>query len=405
MKKIVLDNGVRLLYKFRDIEHTSFCISLEGGANSESENEIGMAHALEHILFKGTKDLREDEINEKLDELFGFNNAMTNFPYVIYYGTTTKEDFKKGFDLYSDIILNSAFLDEGFKEEINVIKQESDEWKEDLEQHVEDIALNNGLPKERIGNLIIGEKNHIEKITVEALKKFYEKNYVSENMVISVVTSLKIDEVKSIVENKFNMKRKAKNKKDNILKNRELNYGTFERKIEGHNGSKICYLFDINDLSMEEVTALRIFNLWFGEGVSSILYDEIRTKNGLAYEVYSEVKYEKGIRLFKIYVGTSKEKEKKAIEIIENSLNKAKDIKNILNEESIKKLVKRYKLKNSLDLEKSIVVANRMAIYETMFNKSEYIFDELKLIEGLTLDNIEKVVNKVLNNKVIQIFK
>ncbi|WP_300349284.1 pitrilysin family protein [Clostridium sp.] len=403
MKKIVLDNGVRLLYKFRDIEHTSFCISLEGGANSESENEIGMAHALEHVLFKGTKDLREDEINEKLDELFGFNNAMTNFPYVIYYGTTTKEDFKEGFNLYSDIILNSAFVDQGFKEEINVIKQESDEWKEDLEQHVEDIALNNGFSKERIGNLIIGEKNHIEKITLEGLKRFYEKNYVSENMVISVVTSLKIEEIKSIVENKFNMKRIAKNKEDNNLKNRKLNYGTFERKIEGHNGSKICYLFDINNLSMEEVTALRIFNLWFGEGVSSILYDEIRTKNGLAYEVYSEVKYEKGIRLFKIYVGTSKEKEKKAIEIIENSLNKAKDIKNILNEESIKKLVKRYKLKNSLDLEKSIVVANRMAIYETMFNRGEYIFDELKLIEGLTLDNIEKVVNKVLKNKVIQI--
>ncbi len=83
---------------------------------------------------------------------------MTNFPYVIYYGTTAKEDFEEGFSLYADIVLNSDLQEVGFSEELNVIKQESDEWKEDLEQHVEDLALMNGLPDERIANLIIGEK-------------------------------------------------------------------------------------------------------------------------------------------------------------------------------------------------------------------------------------------------------
>ena len=68
MQKIILNNGVRLLYKFKDIEHTSFCISLESGANAENKDEIGMAHALEHILFKGNEKLKEDEINEKLDD-------------------------------------------------------------------------------------------------------------------------------------------------------------------------------------------------------------------------------------------------------------------------------------------------------------------------------------------------
>ncbi len=68
---------------------------------------------------------------------------------------------KKDFSLYADIVLNSDLEEFGFSEELNVIKQESDEWKEDLEQHVEDLALMNGLPDERIGNLIIGEKKII----------------------------------------------------------------------------------------------------------------------------------------------------------------------------------------------------------------------------------------------------
>ena len=81
MQKIVLNNGVRLLYKFKDIEHTSFCISLESGANAENKDEIGMAHALEHILFKGNEKLKEDEINEKLDDLFGFNICRYSFKF------------------------------------------------------------------------------------------------------------------------------------------------------------------------------------------------------------------------------------------------------------------------------------------------------------------------------------
>lgn len=401
MKRITLDNGVRLLYKFKDIEHTSFCISLESGANSESEYEVGMAHALEHILFKGTKELKEEEINEKLDDLFGFNNAMTNFPYVIYYGTTAKEDFEEGFSLYSDIVLHPAFEKSGFSEELGVIKQESDEWKEDLEQHVEDIALMNGLSKERIGNLIIGEKEHIEAISLQKLKDFYDRNYVSENMVVSVVTPLPIEKVKEIVEKNF-----SKAKEGNALKKytkRNMECGIFTKKIEGNSGSKICCLFDINELSIEEVTLLKIFNLWFGEGVSSVLYDEIRTKNGLAYEVYSEVKYEKGIRLFKIYLGTSKDKEKEALELIKKCIAKAKDIESYLGEKDLNKLIKRFKLKNSLDLEKSIVMANRMAIYETMFNEGDYIFKELSLVEDLNLKDMKNLIERVLKNFIVQI--
>lgn len=401
MEKLILDNGIRLLYKFKEIEHTSFCISLESGANAEKENEVGIAHALEHVLFKGTKRLNEDEINEKLDSLFGFNNAMTNFPYVIYYGTTTKEDFEEGFSLYSDIVLNYAFEEIGLSEELNVIKQESDEWKEDLEQYVEDIALMNGLSSERIGNLIIGERNHIDSIDYTKLKEFYERNYISNNMVISVVTSLPLEYIKKIVEKNFNGVKKGELLSKSLERN--INYGTFSKKISGNNGSKICCLFDISSLNLEEITALRVFNLWFGEGVSSILYDEIRTKNGLAYEVYSEVKYEKGISLFKIYLGTSKENEIKALELIEKCIIKAKNIENYLDEDGLKKLIKRFRLKNSLDLEKSIVVANRMAIYESMFNKGDYIFEELNLVENIKLKYINKLIKKVLKESIVQI--
>lgn len=401
MEKIVLKNGVRLLYKFKDIEHTSFCISLESGANAESKEEIGMAHALEHMLFKGNCNLKEDYINKKLDDLFGFNNAMTNFPYVIYYGTTAKEDFEEGFSLYSDIVLNSDIQEEGLLEELSVIKRECDEWKEDLEQYVEDLALENALPGERIGNLIIGEKHNIDSISFKGLKDFYNRNYLSENMVISVVSSLSIERVKDIVEKNFNRAKSGKISRNSLV--RDFKGGIFSKNIEGNKGSKICCLFDISSLSMEEISLLKVFNLWFGEGVSSILYDEIRTKKGLAYEVYSQVKYEKGIGLFKIYVGTSKEGEEEVLGLIENCILKAINIDEFLKEEDLTSLIKRFRLKTSLELEKSIVLANRIAIYETMFNKGEYIFKELNLVENIKLGDIKSLVRKVFKKSMVQI--
>lgn len=402
MKKLVLDNGVRLLYKYREGNHSSFSIALEAGANSEGKDSIGVAHALEHIMFKGTENYNEDEINNKLDELFGFNNAMTNFPYVVYYGTTSNEDFYEGFKLYSALVLKPTLSDYGFEEEMNVIKQESAEWKEDLEQYCEDLLLFNGFPKERIKEIIIGEKHNLDKITLEHIQEFYKKVYVPNNIVVSVITSLDFEYVKDRINELFG----GIEGNINALKeesHRKINSGTFIKEVEGNGGCKIAYGFDISKLSLRELTGLKLFNLWFGEGVSSILYDEIRTKAGLAYEVYSTVKGEKGIKIFKIGVSTSKESLERTLKIIDDCIVKAINIDKHINEDDIKKLNKRFKLKTSLDLERSIVLANRMAVYEVMYKDGGHVFNELNMVYDFTVGEVKKIANKVFSNAIIQV--
>ncbi len=406
MKKEILKNKIKFLYKYREGSHTSFSIALEAGANSENKDEIGVAHALEHMIFKGTSTLTEDEINKKLDELFGINNAMTNFPYVIYYGTLSNDDFRDGFSLYSNMLTNEKISDYGFKEELSVIKQESVEWGEDLEQLSEDLMFYNGFEDERINKIIIGDKEDIEKITIEDLRNFYKKFYRGENLVVSVVTSLKYNYVKNIIEKELfsinaSLDRKIKNNRLN--KDRIINSGIFKDFAKGNNGCKISYGFDISHLNLREITALKLFNLWFGEGVSSILYDSVRTKMGLAYEVYSSVKWEKGIEVFKIALNTDKNSYEKALAIVDDCIENSKNLDKILTNDDLEKLIKRFKLKVSLELEKSIVLANRMAIYEILHNDGNIVFNELNMIYNYTVEEIKEVVNKVLKNPVIQV--
>ena len=116
------------------------------------------------MLYKGTKTRSEEEINRLSDEIFGFSNAMTNYPYVIYYGTTLAGNLDKGLELYSDIIQNPALGEAGFRCEMNVISEELREWADDLTQLCEDKLFGNCFKSRRLRERIIGTMESIQKL-------------------------------------------------------------------------------------------------------------------------------------------------------------------------------------------------------------------------------------------------
>ena len=409
MKKIMFKNGIKLLYKKAENNLTSFTIGFNAGANREENEQLGIAHVVEHMLFKGTISRTEYEINKSCDETFGFCNAMTNYPYVVYYGTTLDEDFEKGFEIYADILLRPSFPKCGFKEEIEVISAELKEWKDDLYQFCEDSMLYNGFKKQRIKNLIIGTEESIRSITIKQIKDFYEKYYTSDNCVISVISSMSFNSVSEIVEKYFcDFKPKLDSENQQIKDNREYIYennkpGTYFQYRDDMQGAKIQYCFPVHDLNPREISALKLFNLVFGEGTSSILYDEIRTKRGLVYDIGSKIKNETGIKLFTISLGTSYENVKKTIEIINNEIEKVKELRNFFDEKCIFKLCKSYKLRRMLALEKSIQTSMSLCVYEIMYYDGLEIFSEFEQMENIVDEEIMRVVNKVLVNATIQV--
>lgn len=405
MKKFILDNGIKIIYKKNENNITSFTIAVNAGAIVEDSNEYGISHAVEHMVFKGTKNRTEIEINRECDNIFGFHNAMTNYPYVVYYGTCLNEDFEKGIDVYSDIVLNPSFDEKNFEEEISVICEELKEWKDDTSQYCEDKLFLNGFNNRRIKELIIGNENSIKNFTIKDLKDFYQKHYKSENMIISVVSSLDFDKVVSIIKKYFNIE---SNKNDEIDKKvslyEENKSGIFVENKEGINSCKIQYVFPIHELNNREITLLRIFNSYFGEGTSSILYDEVRTKKGLVYDINARLKNELGIKLYTINLGTSHENIDTAIEIINKEIEKVKSISNVFDEEKINSIIKTCKLKRILGLEKSITMSFNIATYELMYGDCNILFEEFN-IDNVTEEEILNVVNKVLKNPSIQIIK
>lgn len=403
MEKYTLKNGIKLIYEYRAADITSFCIGFNAGALEERDKfKLGTAHAVEHMISKGTKNRTEKEINELCDEIFGFENAMTNFPYVVYYGTLLSQDFERGFELYSDMILNATFPEQGFKEEMNIILEELKEWKDDVYQYCEDSLLSNAFNKKRIKDLIIGTEESVKAITLEDIKNFYDRYYAPENCVISVCSSLTIEDVIFVVEKYF--KDWGKSFCGIEEYEREFNqYETFTEKISNIKGAKLQYLFNIDYLDEEEIKALSVFNAAFGEGTSSILFDEIRTKNGLAYDVGSFIKNERGIKFFTINIATSEKNIDRTLSIVDDSIYKIKNSIGYFNEKKINSLCRGIKLKRQLKLEKSIQLCKELTTYELMYGEAKNVYDEAAELHYINEEKILKVINKVLNKPTIQI--
>ncbi len=408
MKKIKLSNGIKLIYEKVPGDITSFTIGFEAGANVENKNNLGIAHATEHMVFKGTKTKSEKEINDLCNEYLGFHNAMTNYPYVVYYGSCLKEDFVPGFGLYFDIVFNPIFKEDGFKEEISVILEELKEWSDDVVQHCEDMLFFNAFEERRIKELIIGTESTIKALTLEDLKSFHQGYYTPDNCAISVVTCLELAQIEEIIENEIAKIHWSNNKiekvEPTILYENPKNQ-IFEEENLTINGCKVQYIFPIHDLSEKEITMLQLFNEYFASGTSSILYDEIRTKRGLVYDIQGRVKSEKGIKLYTITLSTSKESLNEVKAIIEENINTVKASTSIFSEEFFKKYSKNQNRKRMLALEKSIVMSMHMAVYEIIHSGAELLLNEFNSLSNCSHEEMSDVLNKVFAHQGIGIIK
>lgn len=400
--EVLLNNGIKLIYKKTMSKLTSLSISVDAGACKE-KMLMGLAHATEHMVYKGTKKRSENEINKELSSIFGFQNAMTNYPYVIYYGTMLGEDFENAIELFSDIIINPTFKEEGFKEEMDVIKEELREWDEELEQFCEDKLFLNSFEKRRIKYPIIGRIDDLEKITLNDIKDFYNENYIPQNVSIAVVSSLDFELIKNTVEKYFETWESSNTPSQKEIIYDKNNFGVYRNIKEGTNGCKVEIIFPIDTLNINEMKAFKIFNEYFGEGVNSVLFDVLRTKNGLVYDVLTKIAYEKYIKLYKINFSTSKDKLDKVLELIEEAINKVLDNKVIIKNEEKNSYIKSIKLKRLFREEQNIILAKELSTYSTMFGNYKIYDEELDNLEGIIGEDILNSAKKVLINKSIEI--
>ena len=191
-----LSNGLRVIHKQvnRPIAHCGILINAV--TRDELENEQGIAHFIEHAIFKGTKKRKAYHILNRLDSVGGEIDAYTTKENTCIYSSFLTEYYDRAIDLISDILLNSQFPEREIEKEKEVVLDEINVYLDSPSEQIYDDLEAQVFENHPLGNPILGTVESVKGFTKKDIEGFIDRNYFAENMVFSSVGNISINKLK-----------------------------------------------------------------------------------------------------------------------------------------------------------------------------------------------------------------
>ena len=402
-KQTELSNGIKLITIKKDSQIAAVHVGINIGSLFEEKKEKGIAHFIEHMLFKGTLSRNNEKLNNDLENLGGEYNAYTDFNCTVYSATILGEELENGVTLLGDMLLNSIFPIEEIEKERGVILSEIRTSKDDIEdlsfKRVNEIAFKNSPLREDT----IGTENIIKKVKRKQLVDFYNKYYLPNNAFISIVSPFEHEDIINMVNKHFgNWMKKEFEKKEIMYEHHQfVKEISYKKEIEQ---STILYLYTFNGLTKEEELALRILNHKFGESSNSILFRELREQRGLSYDVYTHLDTSYNVKTLYIYTAVSEENVDEAIDVIDTAIRDIENEKIVFDDSTITLMKKVFKTAIASTLEDSTDLGNYV-IHQAMDNEDIYEFvSDMKNLGNVKSKDLYNISRKVLQKPTIHIF-
>lgn len=394
VKNIDLDCGSKLLYCKRDGYFSYIKFHFNVGSDDEDDNIRGVAHLLEHMMFNGSNKYTKLELSEKIEECGGNINACTSEFYTKYYGNVLSEYTGKLFDILSSMCFEPLLDEDDFENEKNIVIQELHDRNDDIWSYTYDSYFYKffGIFP------TVGIEDVINKITYDDFIDFYKKYYNFNNLIISIVTPLDVDNVKDIVNNILNKYSNivgcvnSKQYKLNILNTdyNETQYGLEQVKML----TGFLIPPNLNDYS-------DIYTQILGGGSSSRLFKNIREDKKLCYQVFSYA-YNLEVENY-IGIGISYNDIDKSNEILQYIRNEISNMSNISFEEFERAKFACISNICHVDEDKDMLCDDIIIRYKNGISLSTE--DRIKEIENITLEDFNDFISNYCIDKQLYTYK
>ena len=390
MKKYTLENGLTLIYDRKPTKSAAIEILVKVGSNYESESLLGISHFLEHMIFEGTKKRKTSrDISNEIEKLGGEINAYTTTDRTAFFIKILNKHFERSLDILSDVLQNSVFDSKVIEKERKVILKEID-MVNDQPRFFQWILFQKNLVKRHPAkNPTYGTIGTMRKISRDDLLSHYKKYYAPNNMIISIVGNVK--NIKKKIEKKFrnfNSRSIPKYKKVFEFDNKSRSV-VFKKKL---NNSYMVLGYKTQPRVSKESFVLDLVLGVLGRGQSGRIFDEVRNKRGLAYEVGVNHEASVDYGYFAIYLNTDKKNIRKIKKIILKEFEKLKNISDKELNESKTFVEGQFLMEN----EDNFHLADKMAFWE-LIKDACFVKKYVKEIKKITKQDIAGVVNKYLN--------
>lgn len=373
---------------------TSAGLFVDVGTRDEPENLIGATHFVEHLVFKGTKRRSALEIAESLEIVGGDLNAYTTRELTCFHTHSLKEDLNLSVDILCDLVTEATFDPEEFEKERQVILQEIDMSKDDLEEYILDVFFEKAFKGHPLSRPITGTKESLAPMTRDQLFDYYKKNYCGSRLVLSVAGPVEHDELVEMADKLLGSLPKGE-VLDRTVQKEIKPFSHFEPRPS----EQVHLLYGLPSttfVNSDRFDAF-VFNALIGGGVTSRLYQKVREKGGLVYSIYSYLQtfVEEGVLL--IYAGASEKTYKEVAGLIEEELKKVSLQAPKKEEvEAFKKQIKGQILLGADDMENRM---NSIGVNEYVFGKYRPVEQVIKEIDQVSVDSVMKYIERYVKDK------
>lgn len=389
-----LHNGIRIAHRRVKSPVAHCCIMVNAGTRDERDEEHGLAHFIEHVLFKGTKKRKAFHIMSRLEDVGGELNAYTTKEETVVHATVLKPDFSRAMELLADIVFHSNFPGKEIAKEKEVVVDEINSYKDSPSELIYDDFEELLYPNHPFGRNILGTEQGIRRFTKKSIASFIERTYSTDQMVFCSIGDIPHTRIKRMAEKYLGSvpSRIRKEKRTPIG-----NYSVYNRTIELSTHQTHCIVGTAAySLKNEKRIAMHLLNnILGGPGMNSRLNLMLREKFGYAYSVESSYIPYTDTGIFTIYFGTDKENIAKALELTHHELQRIREKRlGILQLSKAKKqLIGQLAIAAESNENFMLSAAKSFLVYD----KPESLDALFKKINTITSGQILEVANEILH--------
>jgi predicted Zn-dependent peptidase len=386
--------GLRLVTEaMPHVRSVSIGVWLTRGSRHESDARSGIAHFVEHMLFKGTENRSAEDIAQEIDSIGGHLDAFTSKEYAGYYIKVLDEHLPKAVDLLSDIVRHPRFAPDDIEKEKKVILEEIKMVEDTPDDLVHELFTQGFWENHPLGRPILGTKETVESFNAELLRDYFRNVYTARNLIVSAVGNLEHDRVRELVAEKFGslvepgepVLDEAPQVVPKILvRNKELEQ------------SHLCLGVGSYPQNHDDRYASYVLNTLLGGSMSSRLFQNVREKRGLAYAVFSGLSAYRDAGSFTIYAGCSNEAVGEVIDLCVEELRGVKSTP--VPESELQRSKDHLKGSLMLSLENTASRMSHLARQEIYFDRQFGLDETLQGIERVTTADVQRVAADLFRN-------
>ncbi len=374
----------------------SIGVWLARGSRHEPQEQSGIAHFVEHMLFKGTATRTAEDIAQAIDSVGGQMDAFTAKEYASYYIKVLDEHLPFAVEVLSDIVMNPAFSPEDIEREKKVVLEEIKMVEDTPDDLVHELFTENFWAEHPLGRPILGTKETVESLTGDGLRKYFSGVYTAPNLIVAAVGNIEHERVRDLVARAFEAlpgtsdvlsESPPRVFPNTLIRNKELEQ------------SHVCLGTAGYRQDHADRYSSYVLNTVLGGSMSSRLFQNVREKRGLAYAVFSGLSAYRDAGSMTIYAGCANDAVGELIDVVIAELRRMRD--EPLPQAELQRAKDHLKGSLMLNLESTSSRMSHVARQEIYFDRQFGLDETLEGVERVTCDDVQRVARDLFTDDAV----